>query len=564
MKRKNNLLLLLAVPLVAVAYAAVSFNAPSSESIAENSSEILYSETDQENKASRSTATKDAEAKADAPGVKQPSVEVARSVEYSPPTEALPKAPKQMSVRQSVAKEHMYFPLLTANDPAYASSWALQKVKAPEAWDIATGNGQTVVAVIDSGFALNHNDLKNTWFENTGETGTTVSGGRCWNGISVPKNANSCDDDNNGYVDDWRGWNFSLGDNDPSAGRFNANGAAVAHGTQVAGLVGATGNNSTGIATLNWNTKIMPLQALSDDGPGYTSDIAAAIYYAVDNGAEVINMSLGGDEPDADLELATEYAFERGVVVVAASGNCGTGTESGCEALPAGFMGYPALNDHVIAVGATTSTDQRANFSSYGPALDVVAPGSGTISTPTWTPSNATSLYTGSVFGTSYSSPQVASLASLIKSIRPNSSVDDITALILASSTKPTAMGSSPYTTAYGHGLINAYTALTVAASLNNTSARPELLQAGGVASEHGYTSADTLGSGCRTAVSTYCTVWLRDEAKGYDRYLPYQQSNPQGLTGWTWSGTLIPSGEWSVRASQGDNRSGVYYLFSK
>lgn len=494
----------------------------------------------------------------------EPAIEVPQVEPPIKPLKSIPTSTKQTEVRQTVTKERTYYPLLSANDPSYASNWIIQKVNAPTAWNISTGNGQTVIAVIDTGFALDHDDLKNNWYINSKETGTTKPGDVCWTGVPADKSTNNCDDDNNGYIDDWRGWNFSIGDNNPAAGRTNPGGIGVAHGTQNAGLVGAAGNNSIGMTTINWNTKIMPLQALSDDGPGYTSDIAAAIYYAVDNGANVINMSLGGSEYDPDLKTATDYAYNHNVVVVAAAGNCGTGTEQGCASLPAGSMGYPALNDHVISVGATTITDQRASFSSYGPDLDVVAPGSGTISSTTWTAENSTSLYTSSLSGTSYASPQVASLASLIKSIQPSSSVDDITALILATTTKLPAMNGSLYSNELGHGMINANTALTVALSLNSKSSMPKLAQAGGAVSEHRYTSTDTIGSGCNTSVSSYCTIWLRDDATGRERYLPYQQTDTQGLTGWSWSGSILPTSFWQARAVQGDYHSSTYSLGSK
>lgn len=473
-------------------------------------------------------------------------------------------APKQTAIRQDVTTEHVYYPLLTANDPGYTNDWAIQAVNAPAAWDISTGNGQTIVADIDTGFALNHEDLKNSWYVNSGESGTTQPGDRCWTGVPQDKSTNNCDDDNNGYVDDWRGWNFYLGDNNPMAGRTDPTGAAVSHGTETAGLIGAAGNNGIGIATINWNTKIMPLQVLSDDGPGYTSDVVAAIYYAVDNGASVINMSLGGDTFDQSLKDATDYAYAHNVVVVAAAGNCGTGTESGCSSSNPGAMSYPALNDHVISAGATTSTNQRASFSSYGPALDVSAPGSGTLVSPTWTSTNDTNLYASSLYGTSFASPQVASLASLIKSIRPNSSVDDITGLLLGTATKVPAMNGSVYTNELGHGVINAGTALAVASALNTTSATPTLLQAGGPVSEHQFSLSDTVGSGCTVAANSYCTIWLRDDQTGYERYLPYQKANQSGASGWTWSSSMLTSGDWQIRARQGELQSSVYPLSSK
>ncbi|MDB5168630.1 MAG: peptidase and in kexin sedolisin [Candidatus Saccharibacteria bacterium] len=516
------------------------------------------------NNSSRPTMTEEDKKQADAPGEKQPTITPPNTNTTAPSRNTISNSPKQDEVRQSIKDEYTYYPLLTSNDPGYAANWAVQKVNAPAAWNTATGNGKTVVAVVDTGFALNHEDLKNNWFTNAGESGNTQLGDRCWTGLADNKTTNACDDDNNGYIDDWRGWNFSGGDNNPTTGRTNPAGVAVAHGTEVAGLVGAAGNNATGIVTINWNTKVMPLQVLSDDGPGYTSDVAAAIYYAVDNGADVINLSLGGGIFDPALKEATDYAYVNKVVVVAAAGNCGTGNESGCQNYPAGSISYPALNDHVIAVGATTVNDQRASFSSYGPALDVVAPGSGTIVSPTWTSSNDTTLYSGALYGTSYASPQVASLASLIKSIRPSSSVDDITALLSASTTKLPIMNGSIYTNELGHGVINAESALTVAQSLNATSAVPKLLQAGGPVSEHRYSATDTLGSGCTTNAAGYCTVWMRNAYNGHERYLPYQAVNTQLITGWTWSGSMLQSGEWQIRAVQGDSRSSVYSLSNK
>lgn len=515
------------------------------------------------NNSSRPTMTEEAKKEADAPGEKQPTIAIPHTESAAPAPDTTTNSPKQDEIRQSIEDEYTYYPLLTANDPGYGANWAIQKVNAPAAWDISTGNGQTVVAVIDTGFALNHEDLRNNWLTNTDESGDTQAGGRCWTGVPQNKASNGCDDDDNGYIDDWRGWNFSVGDNNPMAGRTNSAGAAVAHGTEVAGLVGASGNNATGVATINWNTKIMPLQVLSDNGPGYTSDVAAAIYYAVDNGADVVNLSLGGSEFDPALKDATDYAYANNVVVVAAAGNCGSGTEPGCQGAPAGSISYPALNDHVIAVGATTVNDQRASFSSYGSALDVVAPGSGTIVSPTWTATNDATLYSGALYGTSYAAPQVASLASLIKSIRPSSSANDVTALLLATATKIPVMNGTAYTNQLGHGVINASAALTVASSLNMTSATPTLLQAGGPVSEHRYASTDTLGSGCTTSAASYCTVWLRNAQTGHERYLPYQAANAQGVTGWTWSGAMLQSGDWEVRAAQGDTRSTMPYSLS-
>jgi len=472
-------------------------------------------------------------------------------------------APKQAAIKRLTRVEYPYRALLASNDPLPQPAWVINATKMQTAWNQSTGNG-VVVAVIDTGFALAHQDLTSQWYQNPGETGTTTVGDRCWTGTSVNKTTNSCDDDNNGYQDDWRGWDFANVDNAPQAGATNPTGSGVAHGTEVSGLVGAAGNNGIGTATMSWNNKIMPLQALDDNGSGYTSSVASAVYYATDNGAAVINMSLGGDTNDPTLADAIAYAHSNGVVVVAAAGNCGTGAEQGCDPAKPGAMGYPALNPYVIAVGATTSTNARASFSSYGPALDVTAPGSGTLVSPMWHSSNQTSAYASSLYGTSFASPIVASYVGLIKSLRPSSTVADITALVDATASKPTAMGSAPYSTLYGHGIIDTDAGLRVATSLNQSSSTPELLQTGNSVSEHGFKTGDTLSSGCNVTSGTYCTVWATNAA-GYDRYLPYIQTNVNGQAAWGWPGSWLDAGDWTVSSRSGDFIStGPYQLLNK
>lgn len=472
-------------------------------------------------------------------------------------------APRQAEIKRATLVEYEYRALATSNDPLQQPAWVTNATRAPAAWDTATGNG-VVIAVIDSGFALGHEDLASQWYQNNGETGATTPTSRCWTGTPANKATNNCDDDNNGYRDDWRGWDFVGVNNLPQAGETNPNGNGVSHGTQVAGLVGATGNNGVGTATVSWNNKIMPLQALSDSGSGYTSSIAAAVYYAVDNGAKVINMSLGGDTNDSVLANAIKYAYDRNVVVVAAAGNCGTGNENGCDSSKPGAMGYPALNKYVISVGATTNTGARASFSSYGPGLDVSAPGSGTLVSPMWQPANQTSAYATSLYGTSFSSPVVASYVGLLKSIRPNSTVDDITALVNATAWKTDAMSGSAYTEAQGHGIIDSEAGLRVASALNATSGTPELAQTGDNISEHSFKANASMASGCSAAANMYCTVWAQNAA-GFDRYLPYTLTNGIGQAGWSWSGAWLGSGDWNLKTRSGDYTSATpYQLFNK
>lgn len=498
---------------------------------------------------------------------------------------------------ESAVKEYPYHALgTTPNDPQYAASWVLQKTNAAAAWNITTGS-TVIVADIDTGYALQHEDLQGSWYQNPGETGTDANG--------KDKATNGIDDDGNGYVDDWRGWNFygryqptadpctqnGLGsyveNNNPQAGQsgddvmyqetktcFGTNPGdphgAISHGTSTAGLIGATTNNGVGIATMNWNTKIMPLQALGDDGSGWTSDIVKAVRYAVDNGAQVINMSLGGPDFDPAMQSAIDYAYSHNVVVVAAAGNCGTGNEGGCDNTKPGQMMYPSLYQHVIAVGATDQNDTRASFSSYGRGLDIAAPGYGNIVAPLidtrTTPYNYTNGYSSGLAGTSFSSPIVASAASLVRSMRPGTSVDDVIAILDATARKPSTMNGQLYTTQYGHGVVDAGRAAAIASTLNKTApVNPAYTQTGNSQSEHMYSASTTLPSACTVVPSGACTVRFVEDSTGYERYLPYANADAQGMSAWQWQGSLLDYGTWWGKAESGDSfSSNDYMLFNK
>lgn len=450
-----------------------------------------------------------------------------------------------------------YYLLNTPNDPYYSSAWYLQSVNAPPAWVTTTGSSEITVANIDTGFAINHQDLIDSWEYNLAEFG----GGKEVDGI---------DNDSNGYIDDYRGWDFTTsgqGDNNPQAGALNPAGTGTSHGTETAGLVGAVGNNSIGTTAISQNVSILPLQVIDDNGSGWTDAVASAIIYAVDQDVDVINMSLGTSGDDPIVREAIDYAYSNNVVVVAAAGNCGiAGTGGACTGSPTGFITFPASYNRVIAVGATTSTNSRASFSSYGQRLDVVAPGSGTIVSPTWTSGNQTSAYAGTLYGTSYSSPIVASSVALIRSIRPTSSVDDVRALVMAGAAKLGGMGGSFYSTSYGHGLLDVNKLITIAGDLNSSPEKvPELMQAGGVTAEHGYSTSDTIGSGCALDSGLWCTVWFRDFSTNNERYLPYTKVGVSGKAGWNFNGLVLDSGYWEVRARDGSAVSDTpYTLFRK
>jgi subtilisin family serine protease len=347
------------------------------------------------------------------------------------------------SIAGTVSGENITYRMLaTPNDPIYPQTYT-DTISAPAAWDITTGSPAVKVAVLDTGYALNHEDLTAQWLTNPGETG-------------AGKETNGVDDDSNGLIDDWRGWDFHANDNDPGA-------TSIGHGTQVAGLVGATGNNSKGVASLNWNVSILPIKVLSDGGTGTTASLISGLAYARSLGVHVVNMSLGGSSPDSLLEAEINADIAAGIAVIAAAGNCGdpsTYVLNGCDFV--GQVMYPANYGQVLSVGATNLSDSRASFSSYGGNLDIMAPGSGAIRTPTISGGNTTTAYTNSVNGTSYASPVVAGLAALIKARLPDADHAQLAGLIILNADKVAGMGGQDRTDFYGFGRINALRSLTV------------------------------------------------------------------------------------------------------
>ncbi len=306
-----------------------------------------------------------------------------------------------------------------SSQDAIYPQWYTNAINADDTWVETTGSEDTVVAVIDTGFGLNHEDLSGRWADG--------------------------------------GYDFYNNDDNPNAGSTNPNGDAVTHGTMVAGLVGATGDNGVGAASVNWKTKILPLQVLSDDGYGWTDDVAAAVNYATNQGANVINMSLGSEASDPVLKSAIDNAVEAGVTVVASAGNCGSTNYQyqGCSYQ--GQLSYPAKYSNVIAVGATDSNNNRASFSSYGPEVDIVAPGSGAIRSTMWLSSNQTSAYNSILSGTSFSSPIVAGIAALHIGENPSISPEQLKNNLTSSAQKVSGMQGNFFTNAYGYGLIDVY-----------------------------------------------------------------------------------------------------------
>ncbi|WP_243903072.1 S8 family serine peptidase [Aetokthonos hydrillicola] len=273
------------------------------------------------------------------------------------------------------------------------NSWENDLINAPEAWARGyTGKG-VVVAVLDSGIDYNHVDLKDNIWTNSSE----IAG-------------NGKDDDGDGYIDDVYGWNFVDNNNDVS----DKNG----HGTHVSGTIAAE-NNSFGITGIAYDAKIMPVKVLNDQGSGSDTSVIQGIYYAVNHGANVINLSVGSNDADDYLQSAIQYASSKGVVVVIAAGNDSASVPS-----------YPAryAKNWGIAVGAVDQNKNMANFCNHAGSDSlsyVTAPGVNVYST---IPGNNYAYYSG----TSMATPCVAGVVALMLSANPHLSPSQVRDILIS------------------------------------------------------------------------------------------------------------------------------------
>ncbi|MDQ8203491.1 S8 family serine peptidase [Pelagicoccus sp. SDUM812003] len=266
-------------------------------------------------------------------------------------------------------------------------------INASEGWSLRTNTDNAVIAIIDTGLRLDHEDLAaNLW--------TNVS--------EIPNNGR--DDDNNGYIDDIHGINAITNSGDPS----DDNG----HGTHVSGIAGAVGDNGIGIAGVAWSTRLMAIKALNSDGRGTTADMIRALDYAGLSGASVVNASWGSDKRSSALEQAIQRLRSKGIVLVAAAGN------DGVDISEVGNRVYPACFDldNIITVAASSKTGGQTFQSNWGRAVvDIAAPGFGIVST--WhTASNA---YTSNS-GTSMAAPYVSGMIALAAAEYPTASPSEL------------------------------------------------------------------------------------------------------------------------------------------
>ncbi len=313
------------------------------------------------------------------------------------------------------------------NDSSYSSQRnSYELIGAPDAWDSETGSSDTIAAVIDTGVEYTHPDLDGNMWTNPGEIAD--------NGI---------DDDANGYVDDIHGYDFFNDDGDP----MDDNG----HGTHVAGIIGAEGNNGVGVTGVVWDVRIMAVKFLGSDGSGYTSDAVEAIEYAAANGAKVANNSWGGY--GSSTALRTAICAASNMLVTAAAGNESNDNDS--------IPSYPASYDcsNVVAVAAVDNSDDLAYFSNYGSSrVDLAAPGVSILST-----------YMGSRYatlsGTSMATPFVTGAAALLFSYDSGLSMSDARDLLLDS--VDTVSGLSSYVRTGGR--LNVANALGGGSGVNMT-----------------------------------------------------------------------------------------------
>lgn len=286
-------------------------------------------------------------------------------------------------------------PFDTPNDPQFSQQLHFNTIGAPSAWDIVKGEtGDVVIAVVDGGVDWRHEDLEANIWTNEDE---------------IPNNG--VDDDNNGFVDDIRGWNFAKNSNDPSGRDAQPN--LEEHGTHVAGIAAAVTNNDIGISGVSWNSKIMPINVApqNSNNDSTLQSTYDGVAYAAENGADIINCSWGNNRHSNVAQEVVNFAYANGALLVCAAGN---GRENVDEK-----PHYPSSYNHVLSVGRVDNTDRKAGSSNYGTTVDVFAPGSSILST---FPDNQYAR----ISGTSMAAPVAGGVAALVKTQHPEFSVDQL------------------------------------------------------------------------------------------------------------------------------------------
>ena len=339
------------------------------------------------------------------------------------------------------------------NDSLYSEEQHLPQIRAEEAWNIHKGEDgpPVVIGIVDDAIDWRHPDLVQNVWQNLGEdanhNGTVLAE---INGQTEfdPGDINNLDDDGNGFVDDFVGWDFynaSFGqDNDPEPDVLSAD-----HGTHVTGLAAGATNNRTGISSISWNVQYIACKHDNDGENPIGGDLFQGVLYTANENADVISMSWGGTAASQANQDVIDYAWSRGSILVAAAGNDNW-------QLPH----YPSGYSHVISVAAVSSEDRKASYSNYGLAVDVSAPGG-----EYWVDQAILSTVPGEKYarfqGTSMATPIVSGLLALIKSYNPSWDQEQTVTQLLATSDSIEDQNTSQLTDKLGYGRINAYRALS-------------------------------------------------------------------------------------------------------
>ncbi len=319
------------------------------------------------------------------------------------------------------------------NDPYLPNQWSLPMIEAFAAWDVTTGSDRVVIAFVGSGVDLDHPEFKDKIWTNPGETGTDANGN--------DKATNGDDDDGNGKIDDVHGWDWANWDAIPQDDLWL--------GTYISSIATAETNNQILIAGVSWGAEIMPIKVMDDRGVSYHWHLADGITYAADNGAKIINISssLRSVIDPQPLQVAINYAHDRGALIVA-----GSGDPNPKEPIPPDAYQYPAALDHVVSVAATDRDDGHPDFSTYNDKVDVAAPGVGVwgVCSPYGYPICTTAT-------TPAAAAHVSGLAALIWSVNPTLTNDEVEGIIKSTAVDLGEPGWDEY---FGWGRIDANAAV--------------------------------------------------------------------------------------------------------
>ncbi len=308
---------------------------------------------------------------------------------------------------------------VTPTDPHVGEQYYLKTIGAPDAWSLSTGSSQVVVAVVDTGVDIDHPDLINNIWKNTGETP-----------------GDGIDNDKNGYVDDIFGWDFVNNIPDPRpkfGGKFSSIG--INHGTLMSGIIAAEGNNGIGVTGVSWRSKIMPLRAFNNRGESDVSTVVRAIDYAIAKKVDIINFSFVGQFESEMFHNAIKRAVNANILIVAASGNdeqhkAGIDLTQNPNLYPTCFSSL--YQDSIIGVASLDEKGQKAASSNYGSCVTLSAPGVSFYTTQVvnYEQPNYTLFYGNGWSGTSLATALVSGSAALLKSLNQNYSPKDIVKLL--------------------------------------------------------------------------------------------------------------------------------------